>query len=160
MSLEEYNETYKDCRSKRQNTEVVFDKVPYGLYKVIVDKLVIKTTKSTNMEMLSWQLRIIGGKQNNRCIFKNTVIMDSTIKIIEKDLSIFMLDIEKMSDLEENLHNYAGSVLEIEFKQNANRPEFDNIYFKKLIDGNEQTNEPTNVAPKRFTDENFDDIPF
>lgn len=153
--LEEFNEIYKNIEID-DNKE--FDKIPYGTYKVLVHKLEIRDTKDMTRKMLSWQLKIVEGALNGRIIFKNTVIQENTMKMIKGDLMSFDVALENISDLYDNMHRYLDLVIAVEVKQNVKNPQYDNVYFRKLVGS--PAKEKTIYEQSNSDPRNFNDIPF
>ena len=68
------SETLKEDLEKVKNNNSNFDKVPYGVYEVKVEKLELTQSKTSGKPMLSCWFKIVNGEQKNRLIFLHQTI--------------------------------------------------------------------------------------
>ncbi len=104
--------------------------VPDGTYQVNVEKAELALSQSKN-PMLKWQLRIIAPEFIGRIIYKHNMLSTSdNLKWLKTDLLTCGLELQKLSDLQQNLGSLLNCKLEITKKTKG---EFENIYFNRLL---------------------------
>lgn len=106
------------------------EEVPDGKYEVNVEKVEITRSQKGN-PMLKWTLRIISGDHEGRLLWKNNVLASAeNVKWLKSDLKKAGLEIERASDLPNNLDRLLDVKLLVTKKS---KDEFTNIYFGKRL---------------------------
>lgn len=118
-----------------------FDEPPDGTYLVFVEKVALKTAKESGNAYLSWQLRIVGGAYDGRCIFKKSMLQTpKNLDFLKGDLAIAGVVLDKLSQLQpaedgtpsKKLVELLDVRLEV---SKQTKGEFTNVYFRKRLDG-------------------------
>ena len=107
-----------------------FESVPDGKYQVAVEKVEL-TQSSTGNPMLKWTLRVIAPQHVNRLMWRNSVITQKTLKYLKGDLHICGLDLERLSELPNQLRRLLDVKLEVTKKTKGDN---ENIFFNRRID--------------------------
>jgi hypothetical protein len=104
--------------------------VPDGTYQVNIER--VELTRSQNKNpMLKWELRIIAPEFIGRIIHKHNMLSTSeNLKWLKTDLVTCGLELQKLSELQENLFHLLNCKLEITKKSKG---EYENIYFNRLL---------------------------
>jgi hypothetical protein len=119
-----------DFRGETAEERGDFETVPDGKYQVAVEKAEL-TQSSTGNPMVKWMLRIHGPRFINRCLWRNSVVTQNTLKYVKTDLHLCGLDLEKLSDLPNHLDKLLDIRLEVTKKTKG---ENENIYFNRRIE--------------------------
>ena len=138
MSEDRVDLSYLD--DEYEETEVPeqeFSPIPDGKYQVLVDKVELTTAQSTGNPMLKWTLRILGPAYRERLLWKNSVLLSGLLQYVKKDLQTCGIQIQKISDLPDQLEKLLDLKLEITKKTKGDN---ENIYFNKLISGASEDN--------------------
>jgi hypothetical protein len=126
------------------------DSVPDGKYQVTVEKAELTEAHTSGNPMLKWTLRVIAPQCVNRLIWRNSVITQKTLKYLKADLHLCGLDLERLSDLSNNLRRLLDVKLEVTKKTKGDN---ENIFFNRRIE-NDRT-------PSKFRQEAGDAlVPF
>ncbi|MEA3364860.1 MAG: DUF669 domain-containing protein [Candidatus Hydrogenedentes bacterium] len=111
--------------------EKAFDEPPDGKYQVLVDKVELTRSKTSNNPMLKWQLKILGPQCAGRYLFRNNMIASpENVKWLKGDLATCGLDLEKLSELPNNLDKLLNVKIEV---TKRTRGENENVYFNRRI---------------------------
>ena len=124
-----------DFRNETPVERSDMDSVPDGKYQVFIVKVELAEAHTTGNPMLKWTLRILGPKFVNRIMWRNSVFTANTMKYVKTDLQLCGLDLDKFSELENNLSKLLDVKLEVTKKTKG---ENSNIYFNSRI-VNDQT---------------------
>ena len=81
--------------------------------------------------MLKWTLRVIAPQHVNRLMWRNSVITQKTLKYLKGDLHICGLDLERLSELPNQLRRLLDVKLEVTKKTKGDN---ENIFFNRRID--------------------------
>ena len=89
-----------------------FEKIPYGMYEVAVEKLELKPTKQTKEPMVSVWFKILEGKYKNQKLFMNQKITkgyqihlaDEFLKSLGTDLAVDFENYSQYKDLLMDIH--------------------------------------------------------
>lgn len=110
-----------------------FEEPPDGKYQVIVDKVEMARSKTSNQTMLKWQLKILGPRCAGRYLFRNNMIASpENVKWLKNDLATCGIDVAnlRLSDLPNRLGELLDVTLEVQKKTNG---EFANVYLNRRI---------------------------
>lgn len=107
-----------------------FESIPDGKYQVKVDKVEMTHSKVSNKPMLKWCLKIIGPTHKGRLIWRNNLIDKDGIKWLKQDLYTCGLQLEKLSDLPNNLDKLLDIGLEV---SKRTKDDYENIYINRKI---------------------------
>jgi len=147
IDLSQFDEGY---RAEQPEERGDFESVPDGKYQVNVEKVELTEAQSTGNPMLKWTLRIIAPKFVNRLMWRNSVITHNTLKYVKTDLHLCGLDLEKISDLPQQLRRLLDVKLEVTKKTKGDN---ENIFFNRRIENDH--------APGKFRQEAGDAlVPF
>lgn len=125
MDLSQFDDDFK--AAEVETGEYV--QVPDGKYQVNVDR--VELTKSRNGNpMLKWTFRILAPVHRGRLLWKNSVITDRTLKWLKKDLVICGLQLDRLSELSDRLHDLVNIQLEI---NKRTKGEDENLYLQQRI---------------------------
>lgn len=109
-----------------------FDEVPDGTYLTFVEKVALKTSQAGNA-YLNWQLRVVGGANDGRCIFRKNMLQSETnLSYLKADLALAGVELSKLSDLPNRLGDLLDVRLEV---RKVTKGEFANVYLQKRLDG-------------------------
>jgi hypothetical protein len=124
IDLSRYDEEYSGIKPEARGP------VPDGTYQVNVEKAELAMSQSRN-PMLKWQLRIIAPEFIGRIIYKHNMLSTSdNLKWLKTDLLTCGLELQLLSDLQQNLGRLLNCKLEITKKTKG---EFENVYFNRLL---------------------------
>lgn len=101
--------------------------IPDGNYEAVVEEARVTTTTTTGKPMVVWTLRIRGPVAENRTLPKTRVITDSTLGWLKEDLRKCGLNLERLSDLPNRVHEMDGLVMPVEKRTKDGRM---NVYFR------------------------------
>ena len=114
---------------------VKYDVIPDGEYQAIVHKIELTETKEKKKPMVKWTLKILGGDEDGRYLWKYHVIEADKIKWLKQDLYTAGLPIAKISELPANLEKLLDVTLKITKKtKKVNDKEYETIYFNSLVE--------------------------
>jgi hypothetical protein len=102
--------------------------IPDGNYEALIEEARVTTTASTGRPMVVWTLRIQGPVAANRTLPKTRVVTDSTVTWLKEDLQKCGLNLERLSELPQRIHEIEGQVMPIEKRTKDGRM---NIYFRR-----------------------------
>ena len=125
---------YDDDFSEAPVEEKSFEEPPDGKYQVLVDKVELTRSKTSNNPMLKWQLRILGPQCAGRYLFRNNMIASpENVKWLKGDLATCGMDVSalKLSELPNRLGELLDVTLEVQKKTNG---EYTNVYLNRRID--------------------------
>lgn len=115
-----------------------FEKLPDGKYQVIVDKVELAQAQSTGNPMIKWTLRVLGPRHANRLLWRNSVITQNTLRYVKTDLHLCGLELQKLSDLPQNLGRLLDVRLEV---TKRTKGENENIFFNRRIEVSRATDQ-------------------
>ncbi len=128
FDLSQWDEEYENAPVEEHD----FDNVPDGKYQVVVDRVELTTSKTSDKPMLKWALKIIAPSHVGRLLWRNNMIASpDNIKWLKTDLNTCGLTIKKLSERPENIEKLLDVKIEVTVRT---RGENQNIYFNKLID--------------------------
>ena len=104
--LSQFDDQFEQAQESDRNKPI-----PNGKYTVKVDKVELKTARTSGAPMLSWEFEVLGPTCQNRKAFKNSVFSSNAtgMSILKSDLTICGLTLgstpgfSKLSDLPEVL---------------------------------------------------------
>lgn len=133
FDLSQWDEEYENAPVEERD----FEPVPDGKYQVVVDRVELTTSKSSDKPMLKWTLKIIAPTHVGRLLWRNNMIASAdNIKWLKNDLHVCGLKMGKLSEeLPESLEKLLDTKLEVTVRT---RGENQNIFFNKLIDSGRQ----------------------
>ena len=102
--------------------------IPDGKYEAVIEEARLTTTASTGRPMVVWTLRIQGPVAANRTLPKTCVITENSVAWLKEDLSKCGLNLERLSDLPQHIHEIEGQVLPVEKRTRDGRM---NVYFRR-----------------------------
>jgi hypothetical protein len=102
--------------------------IPDGKYEALIEEARLTTTASTGRPMVVWTLRIQGPVAANRTLPKTCVITENSVAWLKQDLSKCGLNLERLSDLPQHIHEIEGQVLPVEKRTKDGRM---NVYFRR-----------------------------
>ena len=88
--------------------------IPDGQYEALIEEARLTTTASTGRPMVVWTLRIQGPVAANRTLPKTRVVTDNTVTWLKEDLRKCGLNLERLSELPQRIHEIEGQVLPVE----------------------------------------------
>jgi hypothetical protein len=101
--------------------------IPDGNYEALIEEARVTTTASTGRPMVVWTLRIQGPVAANRTLPKTRVVTDNTVTWLKEDLRKCGLNLERLSELPQRIHEIEGQVLPVEKRTKDGRM---NVYFR------------------------------
>jgi len=132
FDLSQWDDEYENAPVEERD----FENVPDGKYQVVVDRVELTTSKTSDKPMLKWALKIVAPSHVGRLLWRNNMIASAdNIKWLKNDLHTCGLTIRKLSELPENLEKLLDVKIEVTVRT---RGENQNIYFNKLIDSGTQ----------------------
>ena len=147
-------------QTEKQEEKTEFEEVPDGNYIVYVEKVGWRTSRAGNT-YLSWQLRIMTGEHEGRCIFKKSMCTTpQNMKFLFEDISncgstppehdIEALDLGDISERAIEVRKYT---------KEGDSGSFVNVYINKYLGHRDEVRTRIRVdgdiapTPKRFNDE-------
>ncbi len=128
FDLSQWDEEYENAPVEERE----FDAIPDGKYQVVVDRVELTASQTSNKPMLKWALKIIAPNHVGRLLWRNNMIASpDNIKWLKNDLNTCGLTLKKLSDLPEQLESLLDRKIEVTVRT---RGENQNIYLNKLID--------------------------
>lgn len=108
--------------------------IPDGKYQVTVERVELTPAQTSGYLRLKWTLRIIAPRFRGRLLSRKEVMATpENIKWLKTDLHTCGLNLERLSDLPDNLEKLIGVKLEV---TKSTRGENENIYFnRRIVDG-------------------------
>jgi hypothetical protein len=101
--------------------------VPDGRYHVQVEQVQLTCSRTSQLPVLKWKLRILNPPFAGRCLFKNHALSSlDNLRWLKHDLHLCGLDLDKLSDLPFHLDRLFGIELQI---TKRTRGEWENVYF-------------------------------
>lgn len=135
IDLSQFDDGFRNEQAEQRGE---FESVPDGKYQVIVDKVELTEAQSTGNPMIKWTLRVLGPRCANRLMWRNSVITQNTLKYVKTDLHLCGLDLERLSDLPQNLGRLLDVRLEVTKRTKGDN---ENIFFNRRIDVSRATGE-------------------
>ena len=127
VDLSQFDEDYAVAPVEERDIQ----KVPDGKYQVNVEKVEIARAKTTGNPMLKWTLRILGPACRGRLLWRNNVLASrENLKWLKSDLHVCGLDLGKVSDLNDRVHELLDVKLEV---TKRTKGENENVYFNRRI---------------------------
>jgi hypothetical protein len=142
--------TFDDDFGSAEVEDRDFDDLPDGKYQAIVERVELTRAKTSGNPMLKWTLKILGSKYKGRKLWRNNVMASKeNIKWLKQDLYTCGLELQKLSDLPDNLDKLLDITVEITKKS---RGENENIYINRRIviaadDGDTNEDGDVNIVP-------------
>lgn len=125
MDLSHLDEAYRRAEVEDR------DEVPDGRYQTKIDKVEIRESKRTGNRFLSWTLKILGPNHRGRLLFRNNMLeSEDNMKWLKGDLQTCGLQLGKLSELPQRLHELLDVQLEVVAKTKG---ENQNVYLQKRI---------------------------
>lgn len=107
-----------------------FDPIPDGKYTVEVTDAEVTTSKS-GQAMLKWTMRVVGGKYDNRLVWRNNLLETrQNLGWLKKDLKLCGIELAKLNDLNERAAELCGLCLQITQKSTD---KYSNVYLNRLL---------------------------
>lgn len=140
FDLSQWDEEYENAPVEEHD----FENVPDGKYQVVVDRVELTASKTSDKPMLKWALKIIAPNHVGRLLWRNNMIASAdNIKWLKNDLLTCGMKLGKLSELPENIEKLLDVKIEVTVRT---RGENQNIYFNKLIDsGRQDTGDGANL---------------
>jgi hypothetical protein len=127
FDLSEFDDEYASAEVEERD----FEPIPDGKFQVQIDRIELTTAKSSGAIMLKWTLKILGPTHEGRLLWRNNVMAtQENIKWLKSDLFACGLELEKLSDLPDNLEKLLDVKLEI---TKRTRGDNENIYLNRRI---------------------------
>lgn len=152
LDLAQFDDRYESAKVEERD----FEEPPDGKYQVIVDKVELTKSQTTNHPMLKWQLKILGPQCAGRFLFRNNMIVTAeNLKWLKSDLVMCGLVLQKLSDLPNRLAELLDVTLEV---KKQTKGEYSNVYFQRRI----QVDVPQGIKSDRQPTGNIsgDALPF
>jgi hypothetical protein len=102
--------------------------IPDGRYEALIEEARLTKTASTGRPVVVWTLRIQGSAAANRTLPKTCVITENSVAWLKEDLGKCGLNLERLSDLPQRIHEIEGQVLPVEKRTKDGRM---NVYFRR-----------------------------
>lgn len=104
--------------------------LPDGKYQMIVEKADLQVSTKGN-QMLVWRMRVLGPRYAGaKHWHRNMIVTRENIKWLKKDLVLAGLELTKLSDLPNRLHELVEVVVEVQLKTKG---DVQNSYVNKRI---------------------------
>lgn len=117
-----------------------FDRLPDGRYQVRVLETAIERAKRSGRLQLKWEFAVLNGPHKNRRIWLYHGLDNAdALPYLKRDLAVAGLELTRLSELAERLHELNDVVLEVTLKTKG---EYQNVYINKLIDAPFPPDEP------------------
>lgn len=127
FGLSQFDEEYASAEVEERD----FEPIPDGKYQASVDRIELTHSKNSGNPMLKWALKILGPTHQGRLLWRNNVMASSeNVKWLKSDLHVCGLELEKLSDLPDNLEKLLDVKLEI---TKRTRGDNENIYLNRRI---------------------------
>jgi hypothetical protein len=127
VDLREFDDVFAEAPADSDDR----GEIPDGRYQVIVDKVEVTRSKTSNSPMLKWQLRIEDAELAGRLLWKNSMIAtEENVKWLKKEFVTCGFHLEKLSDLQSRLPDLLDLKLEVTKRTKGAHA---NIYFQRLI---------------------------
>jgi hypothetical protein len=108
-----------------------FEPIPDGKYQVNVERVELTRAQTSGNPMLKWTLRVIAPRFQGRLLWRNNVMATrENIKWLKTDLHTCGLDLDKLSELPNNLDKLLNVKIEV---TKRTRGENENVYFNRHI---------------------------
>jgi hypothetical protein len=108
-----------------------FEPIPDGKYQVNVERVELTRAQTSGNPMLKWTLRVIAPRFQGRLLWRNNVMATrENIKWLKTDLHTCGLDLDKLSELPNNLDKLLNVKIEV---TKRTRGENENVYFNRRI---------------------------
>lgn len=108
-----------------------WDPVPDGDYQVAVERVELTTARSSGNPMLKWELRILAPSAQGRRLWRhNMIVSPDNLRWLKTDLHLCGLDLEKLSDLPQNLDRLLDVKLDVTVRS---RGEDQSVYLNRRI---------------------------
>jgi hypothetical protein len=122
---------FDDEYAETKVEERTHDEIPDGKYQVNVEKVEVVRAKTSGNPMLKWTLRILGPTSRGRLLWRNNVLASrENLKWLKSDLHVCGLDLAKVSDLNDRVHELLDVKLEV---TKRTKGENENVYFNRRI---------------------------
>lgn len=164
IDFSKINQAWKERPSVKADTsdKAEFEEVPDGNYIVFVEKVKWKCSRNGNT-YLSWQLRIMSGMHEGRCIFKNSMCNSpDNMRFLEEDIRSCGGTLPEDDDLGKlNLHDLLDSALEVrKYTKVGDKGEFTNVYFNKHLGHRDEVGTSIDMGRPESARFNDEEIPF
>ena len=162
---EDINQSWKATIRKKASGD--YEEVPDGDYTVWTEKVTLRKSKAGN-PMLSWQLRIMNGEHEGRCLFKNSMAATP------KNIVYFVDDLQSAGMTEEYLETVDKLIYEDDFgnlatdldlnklleqalavRKSTNDGGFASVYLNDHLGHRDQQSAPVAEGHKTFDDEDI-----
>jgi hypothetical protein len=130
IDLSEFDSEYRRQSNNPSPNRSGAVPIPDGRYRVRVENVELTTSKTSGQPMLKWTLRIAGPTHSNRCLWKNRVINQQTMRWVTDELSLCGLDLEPFSQLPRRLGELVDLELDIT-KKTTNG--YEDVYFNQRV---------------------------
>ncbi|MBI4873386.1 MAG: DUF669 domain-containing protein [Acidobacteria bacterium] len=107
--------------------EDFYSDIPDGPYEAVIEEARVTETATTGRPMVVWKLRLQGPVAAHRSLPKVRVITDNTVAWLREDLRKCGLNLERLSELPQRIHEIEGLLLPIEKRTKDGRM---NVYFR------------------------------
>ena len=145
IDLAHFDEEFSEAEIEERQ----FDPIPDGKYQVNIEKVELCRAKTSGNPMLKWTLRILAPKFEGRLLWHNNVMATpENLKWLKTDLHICGLDLDKLSELSNNLDRLIDVKIEV---TKRTRDENENVYINKLIELKDGEDEYDSVSKKALT---------
>jgi hypothetical protein len=122
---------FDDDFAQAEVEEREFEPIPDGKYQVNVERVELTRAQTSGNPMLKWTLRILAPRFRGRLLWRNNVMATrENIKWLKTDLHTCGLDLEKLSELPNNLDKLLNVKIEV---TKRTRGENENVYFNRRI---------------------------
>ena len=122
---------FDDDFAQAEVEEREFELIPDGKYQVNVERVELTRAQTSGNPMLKWTLRILAPRFRGRLLWRNNVMATrENIKWLKTDLHTCGLDLEKLSELPNNLDKLLNVKIEV---TKRTRGENENVYFNRRI---------------------------
>lgn len=127
LDLAQFDETFESLPVDERD----FEAIPDGKYQVSVDKVELTRAQTTGNPMLKWSLRIIAPNHIGRFLWRNNMMVTSeNIRWLKQDLYTCGLNLNKLSELPDNLEKLLNIKLEVTKRTHG---ENENVYLNRRI---------------------------
>src|SRR5947209_8071575 len=113
--LKRYDAEY---RAAEVDSKTDFAPVPDGKYEVTVEKVDLERTPNAGYLRILWQMRITGPTQQNRLLWKSSVITINSLRFVKAELQKCGLDLKDISELPDHIEKMANIDLSVTKRTN------------------------------------------
>lgn len=114
VDLEQFNDGFA---TTQVDTNADTDELPDGKYQMVVEKVELQRSQKGNA-MLVWRFRVLGPRYAGRKHWhRNMIVSKENLRWLKHDLVVAGLELAKLSELPNRVHELFDVVLEVQIKK-------------------------------------------